>query len=172
MQGFFVKTSLLVSLLAAVPSWAVEKANETRLNEVAERGAKVMPFDLEQTTHVFTKTEKGGLQQVIAKDPTQGEQIGLIRQHLSKIAREFKQGDFSDPAKIHGKAMPGLAELRTAKAGTIQIEYRELPAGAQIDYSTDNPGLVEAIHRWFDAQLGDHARHAVAGHPHRLMHSR
>ncbi len=69
MQGFFVKTSLLVCLLAAASPWAVEKANETRFNEVAKRGAKVMPFDLEQTTHVFTKTEKGGLQLVIAKDP-------------------------------------------------------------------------------------------------------
>jgi hypothetical protein len=124
------------------------------------------------TDPVFTKTDKGGVQQVIAKDSAQGEQIGLIREHLSKIAHEFAQGDFSDPTRIHGETMPGLAELKAAKPGAIRIEYRELAAGAQIGYATDAPGLVDAIHRWFDAQLSDHARHAVAGHPHHLMHGR
>jgi hypothetical protein len=172
MEGLFVKTSLLVCLLVAVSAGATEPASESRLDEVTERGARVMPFDLEQTTHVFTKTETGGVQQVIAKDPAQGEQIELIRQHLSKIAREFAQGDFSDPAKIHGEAMPGLAELKAAKPGAIQIEYREIAAGAQIDYVTKDPSLIDAIHRWFDAQLSDHARHAVPGHPHHPMHGR
>jgi hypothetical protein len=172
MDGLFVKCSLLGCLIAAVPVGAVEPASETRLDEVAKRGAQVMPFDLTQTTHVFTKTEQGGVQQVIVKDPAQGEQIRRIREHLSKIAAEFAQGDFSDPAKIHGEAMPGLAELRAAKSGAIRITYGEIAAGAQIDYATDEPGLVEAIHRWFDAQLSDHARHAVGGHPHHLMHGR
>ena len=35
---------------------------QTRQEEVAARGVKVMPFDLEQTTHVFQKLEDGGLQ--------------------------------------------------------------------------------------------------------------
>jgi hypothetical protein len=172
MQRLFAMTSFVACLLAAVSAGAAEPASESRLDEVAKRGARVMPFDLEKTTHVFTKTEKGGVQQVIAKDPSQGEQIGLIREHLSKIAREFAQGDFSDPAKIHGEAMPGLAELKAAKPGAIRIEYREIPAGGQIDYVTDDASLVGAIHRWFDAQLSDHARHAVPGHPHHLMHGR
>jgi hypothetical protein len=33
--------------------------------------------------------------------------------------------------------------------------------GAQIGYSTDDPSLINTIHQWFDAQLSDHARHAV-----------
>jgi hypothetical protein len=149
---------------------AVEKASENRLDEVAKRGAHVMSFNLEQTTHVFSKTEKGGLQQVIVKDSSNAEQIKLIREHLSKISQEFRQGDFSDPAKIHGEDMPGLAELRTATPGQIKIVYKELPNGAEIDYSTDDTKLVKAIHQWFDAQLSDHARHAVPGHAHHLMH--
>ena len=43
---------------------------QTRQGEVAARGAKVMPFDLEQTTHVFQKLDDGGLQKVVAKDPS------------------------------------------------------------------------------------------------------
>lgn len=162
--------SLSVMLLMALSAQAVEKAAEERLDEVAKRGAHVMPFSLEQTTHIFSKTEKGGLQQVIAKDSSNIEQIKLIREHLSKISKEFIQGDFSDPAKIHGEGMPGLAELRRTQPGQIKIVYKELPNGAEIDYSTTDTKLVEAIHKWFDAQLSDHARHAIPGHLHHQMH--
>lgn len=110
------------------------------------------------------------MQQIIIKDPSDIEQIKLIRGHLSKISQEFIYGDFSDPAKIHGKDMPGLAELRTAKPDQLEIVYKELTNGAEIDYSTDDKKLVEAIHKWFNAQLSDHARHAVPGHPHHQMH--
>lgn len=161
---------LSAALFMVVSVQAGEKASEDRLDEVAKHGAHVMPFSLEQTTHIFSKTEKGGLQQVIVKDSSNAEQIKLIREHLSKISQEFIQGDFSDPAKIHGEDMPGLAELRLATPGQIKIVYKELPNGAEIDYSTDDEKLVEAIYKWFDAQLSDHARHAVSGHPHHLMH--
>lgn len=157
-------------LFIAASLQAAERASDERLDEVVRRGSHVMPFDLEQTTHVFSKTGKGGLQQVVVKDSSNADQIKLIRQHLAKISNEFMQGDFSNPAKIHGEDMPGLAELRAAKLGQIKVIYRELPNGAEIDYSTDDPKLIEAIHQWFDAQLSDHARHAVPGHPEHLMH--
>ena len=156
--------SLLIACSVSVSAQALEKASEQRLDEVAQRGAHVMPFNLEQTTHVFSKTKKGGVQQVIAKDSSNIEQIKFIREHLSKISQEFMQGDFSDPAKIHGEAMPGLSELRAAQPGQIKIVYKELPNGAEIDYSTDNAKLIKAIHKWFDAQLTDHSRHAIPGH--------
>ena len=165
-----ITASLSAMLLMALSAQAVEKVTKERLDEVAKRGAHVMPFSLEQTTHIFSKTEKGGLQQVIAKDSSNIEQIKLIREHLSKISQEFIQGDFSDPAKIHGEGMPGLAELRTAPPGQIKVVYKELPNGAEIDYSTTDTKLVEAIHKWFDAQLRDHARHAIPGHLHHQMH--
>ena len=149
---------------------ASEKASDARLDEVAQRGSHVMPFALEQTTHVFTKTEKGGVQQVIVKDKANTEQIKLIREHLTKISHEFKQGDFSNPAKIHGDTMPGLDELRKAKPGQIKIDYKELADGAEITYSTDDANLINALHQWFDAQLSDHARHAVSGHANHSMH--
>jgi sulfite exporter TauE/SafE/copper chaperone CopZ len=41
---------------------AIPPAGPARLDEVAQRGARVMPFDLEKTTHVFTKTPEGGHQ--------------------------------------------------------------------------------------------------------------
>lgn len=171
MNKLFIALFLL-ALFIAVPIHAVEKADEQRLDEVAERGSHVMPFDLEKTTHIFSKTDTGGIQQVIAKDKSDTEQINLIRSHLSAITKEFKQGNFSNPEKIHGASMPGLAELRTAKTGQIKIEYKELPDGAEITYSTHIEKLKLAIHQWFDAQLSDHARHAVPGYPHDSSHHR
>lgn len=161
---------LLFALFTITPAHAGEKADEKRLDEVAHRGAHVMPFDLEKTTHIFSKTANGGLQQVVAKDKSDAEQIRSIRAHLSEIAADFTRGDFSKPARIHGESMPGLAELKSAKAGELQIKYTELPDGAQIDYSTDSQKLINAIHRWFDAQLSDHAHHAVPGHSRQPMH--
>lgn len=162
--------ALSILLMTAAPAGAVEKATAERLDEVAQRGAQVMPFSLEQTTHIFTKTETGGIQQVIVKDKTNAQQITLIRGHLSKIAKQFAQGDFSDPEKIHGKTMPGLAELKKAKPGQIKVEYKERSDGAEIAYSTALPALINALHQWFDAQLSDHARHAVSGHAGHSMH--
>lgn len=157
---------LLIAASLTLSARAVETASEQRLDEVALRGSHVMPFNLEQTTHVFAKTEKGGLQQVIVKDPANAEQIKLIREHLRKISNEFRQGDYSNPAKIHGDSMPGLDALRQAKPGQIDVAYNELPNGAEIQYSTDSAVLIAAIHQWFDAQLSDHARHSMEGHAH------
>lgn len=163
-------TFFLLASLISIPIHAEEKADEQRLDEVAERGSHVMPFDLEKTTHIFSKTDTGGVQQVIAKDKSDTEQINLIRSHLSAITKEFKQGNFSNPEKIHGERMPGLAELKTAKTGQIKIVYKELPDGAEITYATHIEKLKLAIHQWFDAQLSDHARHAVPGHSHDSSH--
>lgn len=143
---------------------------EQRLAEVARRGAQVMPFALAQTMHVFTKTAQGGVQQVLVKDKGNHAQIVLIRAHLSRIAQQFAQGDFSGPAGIHGDDMPGLAILRDAKPNQLHISYKDLADGGQIDYIGDSPQLIKALQQWFEAQLRDHAKHAVAGHAEHMQH--
>ena len=129
-----------------------------------------MPFDLKQTQHIFNKTETGGVQQVIVREAGNSKQIELIRQHLTKISGEFSRGDFSDPEKIHGKDMPGLAALRAAKPGQLHVQYKELPNGAEITYSAEDKALIDAIHQWFDAQLADHGPDAMPGMNHGNMH--
>jgi len=163
-------TVALMLLQLAMPTFAVEPASEQRLDEIVQSGSYVMPFDLEQTTHVFSKTDTGGVQQVIVKDPANAEQIKLVRGHLAKIANQFRQGDFSNPAKIHGDNMPGLEVLRHAKPHEIDVVYKELANGAVIHYTSAVPELIKAIHQWFDAQLSDHARHAVSSHPHHQLY--
>jgi len=166
MKDYAAATVLLAMLLTTLSSNAAEPSTEARLDEVAQRGAEVMPFNLERTLHVFSKTGQGGVQQVLAKEAADAEQIGLIRAHLRWEAARFARGDFTDPAAIHGEDMPGLAELRRAPPGQINVVYSELPLGAQIAYSARDPALIAAIHLWFEAQLSDHARHAVPGRQH------
>ena len=156
MIKFFICIALSM-LLFTGPVQAVEKASKARQEEIERRGARVMPFSLERTVHVFTKTKNGGIQQVIAKDKSDTGQITLIREHLSMISKQFGQGNFSAPASIHGSDMPGLAELEKARPDQIKIEYKEIPQGGQISYSATSSELIDAIHRWFDAQLADHA---------------
>ena len=151
---------------AATLPLAATAAETPRQAEVAKRGADVMPFDLKATTHVFTKTDRGGTQRVVAKEPSDVTQIRLIRAHLRDIEGEFRNGDFSGPSRIHGEDMPGLAELRAAKRGAVSIALRNVTGGAELTYRSDDAKLVAALHRWFDAQLSDHGADAMAGHRH------
>ncbi len=150
-------------LLLSTPLIAVDITQE-RVAEVAQRGTQVMPFDLDKTMHIFSKTELGGIQQVVTKDKSDIQQIELIRKHLSEIARQFTKRNFSGPEHIHGKDMPGLIELRNADPDAIHISYSELDNGAKIEYTSTKKSLINAIHQWFDAQLNDHAKHAMPGH--------
>jgi hypothetical protein len=133
--------------------------DKSRQEFVAERGAQVMPFDLDRTTHVFTKTDDGGVQTVTADDPSDAEQIALIRSHLQDEAVRFARGDFTDPITIHGDDMPGLARLRQT-ASRLSIAYHELGDGAALTYSSEDATVIDAVHRWFDAQVSDHGSHA------------
>ncbi len=68
-SSFPVRAALLFAAGAALATvavlgtlWATGTfaSQETRQEEIAEKGAEVMPFDLEETTHLFEKTETGG----------------------------------------------------------------------------------------------------------------
>ena len=127
------------------------------------RAAQVMPFDLNRTTHTFTKTDNGGVEQVVVKDPGDASNLALIRSHLAEEAELFRTGNYSDPAKIHGMDMPGLKDLE-AGAKRVSVVYADLPNGAQITYSSTEPALVSALHSWFDRQVTDHSMPGMGGH--------
>lgn len=163
-------TRIVAVGIVGVIAGGVALGQTQRQQEVAARGAAVMPFNLSAATHIFTKTASGGLQQVVAKNPQDTDQIAMIRAHLGDIAERFRHGDFSGPTQTHGAQMPGLATLKTAKPGQISIRYAELPNGAQIEYSTKSKELIAALHDWFDAQVSDHGADAMAGHDHSMEH--
>lgn len=137
----------------------VAVTGETRQDHVHHMAHRVMPFDISKTVHIFRMTEYGGVQQVIAKNPGASDQIALIRQHLRHEAGRFQLGDYGDPARLHGPEMPGLRELQ-AGASRINVSYSDLPAGAEITFTTNDLHLMTALHRWFGAQLSEHGADA------------
>jgi hypothetical protein len=155
---------LMSLLLGAQPGFAQEPAGMSRQSEVARKGARVMPFDLARTTHRFDDTAAGGVETVTANDADDTRQIELIRSHLGHEAARFSRGDFSDPATIHGKDMPGLATLAAA-GDKLRVSYEAVPAGARLSYSSADPAVTRAVHAWFAAQRSDHAVHEQHHHP-------
>lgn len=159
-----VTTAGLAALLALGASCSSDPDADRnqRQQDVAERGAEVMPFDLDKTSHIFTKKTDGVVQTVLADQPDDTKQVTLIRQHLMKETKRFRSGDFTDPTRIHGEDMPGVSEL-TAGAPDIHTVYSRRPAGATITFTTLEPDLVKALHDWADAQVSDHGSHASHG---------
>ena len=149
----------IAGVAALLAAFGLMRSPEERTREVAERGALVMPFELDRTTHVFRATKNGGVQTVAADDPTDGAQVRLIRGHLRKEAARFARGDFRDPRTIHGSHMPGLATLEE-RAHEMEVRFQETSDGARITYASGDASVVRALHAWFEAQTSDHGEHA------------
>jgi TusA-related sulfurtransferase len=129
---------------------------------MAARAQQVMPFDLSRTHHTFSKMPTGGVETVIVTDPSDAKDIALIRAHLRMEAQRFRQGDYADPARIHGMDMAGVHQL-AASAAEVSVDYADLPNGGHISYSASDPALISALHAWFDRQTSDHAMPGMGG---------
>jgi hypothetical protein len=161
MPRFLLPILVAVALLTASASGS---GQTQRQRDVRDKGAQVMPFALDKTIHSFDKTAHGGVQRVLVRGDAP-DQLAMIRAHLREIADSFAKRDFSKPAHIHGSDMPGLTEMRAAQPGELDVTYRDLDDGAEIDYVGHTPDLVTAVHHWFDAQLSDHGRDATTSFP-------
>lgn len=115
---------------------------------LAAIGAPAAPFNAHNSTQVFQINQSGGIQQVVAKDPNDKDLVAAIRMHLEMEAERFGNGDYSGRFK-------GVRHLKAVKPGQIHIIYRNVPAGAAIDYVGGDAAAVDAIHKWFDAQISD-----------------
>lgn len=156
----FFAVTLMFLVGCAGSAQQKHQAMSSTQSMVHSHGQDVMPFDLKKTTHIFEMTDYGGIMQVVLKVPNNSKQIAMIQQHLQHEAKRFSAGDYSDPAKVHGAAMPGLKEL--SRAGpAIRIRYSPLSTGAQITFTSHEVRYITAVHRWFGAQLSDHGADAT-----------
>ena len=139
-----------------------EKISNSRQIEIRSKSAEVMPFSLDKTTHYFSKTENGGVEEVSVKSESEGGEIELIRAHLKEISLDFTKGDYSKVKYIHGGSMPGIKVLEK-NFRDVEIIYSESAKGARIEYKSNRKEIINAIHNWFDAQLADHGNDARLG---------
>lgn len=113
------------------------------------------PFNAQNAAQVFQMSQSGGIQQVTAKDPGDKALIAAIRGYLEAEAGRFGGGDYSGTVKIEGQDVPAAKYFKTVTPRQVAIIYRNLPAGAAIDYVGRDKLTVDAIHGWFDALLSE-----------------
>ncbi len=119
----------------------------------------VMPFDMNKVTHYFIKNNQGGVLMIKTKNKKDTAQAALIQSHLKKEGKLFSNADFRDPKTLHGMNMPGLKVLSGSK-GKFKVKYKNLSDGGQLTFNSKNSEVINAIHKWFDAQLKDHGSDA------------
>ncbi len=157
--------ALAVVIIAAIGgTWYLVRYDDHPATDtaMATRAQRVMPFDLNRTTHTFTQTTDGGVERVVVNKPSDTHDRDLIRSHLQTEANNFRHGNYSDPAKIHGMDMPGVNELQHG-ATHINVVFAEIPGGAQITYTAAQAPLISALHAWFDRQASDHSITGMGG---------
>jgi len=131
---------------------------------VQARGADPRGMGVDQATsvHRFDALPDGGrIELQRAADDSAG--VAQVRRHLRGIAAAFAAGDFTTPAFVHMREVPGTAVM-AAKRGTITYAVRDLPRGGEVRIATRDPEALAAVHAFVAFQRQDH-RAGGAGTP-------
>ena len=119
-----------------------------------ERGRMAMGVDQYTSTHHFDALPDGG-RIALQRDVDDSAGVARIRAHMREIARAFKSGDFSTPALVHLREVPG-AKVMAARRSLITYEPRDLPRGAELYIRTSDAASRRAIHEFMAFQRGEH----------------
>jgi hypothetical protein len=132
----------------------VAAAPDTAFAALQQRGLSAMGVDQYTSTHHFDALPDGGRIELFrtVDDPAGVKQI---RSHLQEIARAFKSGDFSTPAFVHMRDVPG-AQVMAAKRDAISYTFRETAWGGELLMVTRDPAARAAIHEFLKFQREDH----------------
>ena len=144
-------TTLACAFLAAVATPAAQDPHA----QMNARGAQVMGFDQDKTTHHFYLYPNGGAIDVSVKDDKDTANRDAIRSHLPHIAMMFGQGDLSAPMLVHDTNVPGTADMAKLK-DKIAYAYHETPHGGRVDITTTDPAALAAVHAFLRFQITDH----------------
>lgn len=144
---------LYVVLAGSVTLGSTAEAQDS-FSGLQKRGAVAMGVDQYTSVHKFDDLADGGrIELQRDRDDTAGTRV--IREHLRTIAAAFKSGDFSTPAFVHLKEVPGTAEM-ARRSAAIRYAYKPLPRGGELRISTTDPAAVKAVHEFMAFQRGEH----------------
>ena len=142
---------LSLTLLLTIPAFA----QHDHAADMNTRGAHVMGFSQQNTTHHFVLTFDGGIIDVRANDIKDTESRDQIRTHFRHIAQMFTAGDFIDPMLVHATNVPGTAAMKQHK-DDLHWDLVETPRGAKLVVTADNKPALEALHDFLKFQIEDH----------------
>ena len=147
-------------LLIAALSGCDRASGDSRASEdssfaaLQNRGGMAMGVDQYTSSHEFDITADGG-RVSLQRDSADSAGIARIRAHMRFIQHAFETGDFSSPAFVHDRAMPGT-DVMAKKRGAITYTYQDLPRGAAVVITTRDSAARVAIADFMKAQRGDH----------------
>ena len=148
---------LTTGLLAAgAATTALQPQDHQHHQTLTERGKRFMGFDQEATTHHFILTRDGGRIEVTAKDAADATSITQIRQHLRHIAQMFSDGDFTTPALVHDRKVPGVEAMKRA-GKDLTYTFEAIDRGAHVRIAGTTPTAVAAVQEFLRFQIKDHA---------------
>lgn len=140
-----------LALLTSIPSLA----QHDHTSQMNSRGAHVMGFSQDKTTHHFTLSYDGGTIEVLTNDLTDTATRDEIRTHFHHISHMFAEGDFTDPMLVHAVNVPGTAVM-TQQKDALHWNVVETPRGAKMLITADNKSALEALYQFLRFQIEDH----------------
>jgi len=136
---------------------------DSSFHALQHRGERAMGVDQYTSTHRFDALPDGGRVE-LQRDVDDPEGVATIRAHLQEVSAAFAAGDFSTPAFVHMREMPGAADMARLR-DRISYAYGPLPRGGQVRITSQDPEAIRAIHAFIGAQRMDH-HSGGAGHEH------
>lgn len=120
------------------------------------RGAMVMGFDQNRTSHHFLLFTDGGAIDVSANDQSDAKNRDAIRSHLPHIAMMFGSGDFDAPMLVHNSASVPGTKVMAERKDRLRYEYVETPNGGRVNIVTTDPKALDAVHAFLKYQIDEH----------------
>ncbi len=157
-----VRTTFAFLLLCSFALWAQEpheaqpgEKHDPAMHQMNMRGDKAMNFSHRLATHHFRLLADGGYVQVEANKADDTATRDAIRTHLQDMEKKFSAGDFSAPEFTHKQTPPGVPAMKKLKA-QITYQYEDLPGGARLRMSSQDPKALAAIHEFLKFQIAAH----------------
>ena len=150
-----ISVVLLLGLLGAfLEAGQAAAQTDTGFAALQERGKAAMGVDQYTSTHRFDALADGGRIE-LQRDDDDSAGVAQIRKHLREIAAAFKSGDFTTPAFVHLKEVPGT-RVMAARRSQITYTFKPLPRGGEVRIFTTDPEALKAIAEFMAFQRGDH----------------
>ena len=145
---------LLIASLSGCSRTPPDGLPDSSFAALQNRGGMAMGVDQYTSTHEFDITPDGG-RVSLQRDSADSVGIAQIRAHMRLIQHAFQAGDFSTPAFVHDRDMPGT-DVMAKKREAIAYTYQDLPRGGAVVIATQDSAARVAIADFMKAQRGDH----------------
>jgi hypothetical protein len=137
------------------PMHAAHQAGAGHRDGVDRRHDHVTGVGHADSVHHFMMDARGGAIRLEVKDAADVAGRDRIRAHLSAIAKQFAEGRFDLPMKIHDRVPPGVPVMQRLK-GSIRYRYEPTDKGGRVVIATGNREALAAVHEFLRFQIDDH----------------